>query len=626
MIAAVFANLAARFGMVLTLAALSLACGAGAASDPDGRPPAVAAEKAADLPMAEPKVQGGYYPGSNESGQLRLQVTVHKPSATPIDIPEGLTPSPVTLRFTGPVQGLLIQDEGMPAVGDLDGLIRHLVRNAKTDREKAEALYRFAAHEMKDWYFPAQGVDLTVEDLKTLIWNFGFGFCYDLGRLQAGLWARAGLRSRIVGWPQHSLAEVFYDGAWRLYDGQHRSFYLKEDGSVAGFHDLKANGALFHKGLNAFGLDAIGYPPHHMAHWYGLANPKFEDSHDGEYWKVEKDFRIDLRAGEMFEILYTQPGVAYHPDSWVIYYGEMSLRKSPPWPLQGRLAYVPSWTSQKALWEPTTTPNGKPGFALSMANPYIFTEGWIKVPGVPGSPKLWIESFGSTKHVGRLVHGNGVFNRYIAGSNAFRIIIEPERGKGSTAEELNLAKAEVHTRLQLSHLGLPTLKPGRNRWPVRFTAGSPNLSLWYLESSPDLAIDGFRTEPEHPKPGQDAALVYQIKNRGSRRNKPTSLTVFNTTTGLLSETVEKVGVNTIPPIPPGETYEARFYWQANTRMTWYGQNPYVQLMDAWLDMEKDRADPDRENNRSQNYVLLRKEDGVLPQLPGYSPLHGVDKP
>jgi len=569
----------------------------------------------------ETAVRNGYYPDSNESGQKRLDVLLTKSAAVPIEIPADRTPAPVTLRFIGPVQDLRIQDEGLPPVGDLDALIAHIVRDAKTDREKAEALFHFIVNDMKDWYYPAQGIDLTVEDLKVLIWNFGFGYCYDMGRLQAGLWAKAGLRSRIVGWPQHTLAEVFYDGAWRLYDLQHRSFYLKEDGSVAGFHELQAEDELFYQGLNEYGLDAIAYPPHHMVHWYAIADPKFEDSQDGEHWKAEKDFSIDLRPGEMFEILYTHPGVMYHPDSWANYYGEMTLRKSPPWPVQGRLVYVPAWTNHKAQWEAVQTPNGKPGWAMTMRNPYIFTEGWLKVPGIPGFPKFWVEAMGQTHFVGRLVHGNGIFSRYIAGANEFRIILEVEEDR--TFEELNLAKAEVHTRLQLSHLGLPSLKPGKNRWPVRFASGSPHVSLWYLESSPDLAIVDFRVEPENPRPGQDAQLIYTVKNQGSKPNKPTSMTVFNNTTVFLSETIDKVGVHTVPPIAPGATREVAFYWQANTRMTWYGQNPYVQLMDAWLDLEKDRADPNRDNNRAQHYLLLSKEDGTLPELPGYSELHGV---
>jgi hypothetical protein len=155
-----------------------------------------------------------------------------------------------------------------------------------------------------------------------------------------------------------------------------------------------------------------------------------------------------------------------------------------------------------------------------------------------------------------------------------------------------------------------------------FDEGSPHLSLWFLEHSADLTLTDFSLSPEHPAPGEAATLSYTVTNEGDHRSQPTLLEVYNNTTVFRSETIENVGTTTIPPLGPGETFQATFHWTANTRMTWYGQNPYVQLFDAWLDLPKDAPDPDpaRENNRRQDYVLLRQEDGNLPTLPGYQPL------
>ena len=570
------------------------------------------------LPIVKPTLRRHHYPGSNEPNQWRLDADFTESSRLAIDIDPNKLPAPVTLRVMGPVEGYRVQAEGEPAMGDLDGLIARIIKDAKTDREKADALFFFTRDQMKDWYYPAQGLDLTVEDLSVLIWNFGYGFCYDLGRLQAGIWARAGLRSRIVGWPVHTVAEVFYDL-------QHRSFYLKPDGQVAGFEELKANGDLFYQGLNKYGLDAIGYPPHHMVQWYGIAEPNFQDSNDGDHWKYDKDWGMDLRFGEFFELLYTQPGVMYHPDSWVQYYGEMTLRKSPPWPIQGRLVYAPGYMKQPAIWQETKAPSGEDAFAITMKNPFIFTEGWIKIPGFSKFNRFWIEAFGRTYEAGRLVGGNGLFSKYITGSNEFTIIVAVDKAQGGvTAEDFGLQTAEIHTRLQVSHLGVPRLKPGMNQWPIMFESGRPHVSLWYLDNSADLAITQFRMEPENPKPGEAATLYYAIANKGTLRNQPTKFEVYNNTTVFRSETIEEVGALTIPPIEPGKTYEAAVPWIANTRQTWYGQNPYVQLFDAFIDMPKDRPDPDtvRANNRRQDYVLLKQEDGQLPELPGYRDLPG----
>lgn len=573
------------------------------------------------LPKLKVQKRSQAYPNSNELGQIRLDAAMKTSSSLPIELNHGADGMPVALRLRGPVKGLWLQAENEPAVGDLKGLVAQLTASATTDREKADAIFAFVVNDLKDWYFPAQGSDLTVEDLSVLIWNFGFGFCYDLGRLLAGLWAEAGLRSRIVGWAQHSVAEAYYDNGWHLYDPQHRSFYEKTNGQIASFEELQKNPKLFYQNLNLFGLDAIGYPPHHLAHWYKAAKPNFQDSAERNHWRVEKDFRINLRAGETMDILYTQPGPTYHPDSWHQYYGEMTLRKDPPWPRKGRQIYAPEFLKLPAKWESVRTPAGKQGFAIHMKNPFIFTEAWLKVPGFNEKARYWIHAWDRTVFGGRLVGGNAIFSKHIAGSNAFTIIVQPDQ-EGKSAQDHGLDRAQIHTSFQLSPIGLPQLKAGKNRWPFTFESGTPHVSLWYLERSPDLAITGIKTETKNPRPGHQISVLVEITNKGNAVSSPTSLTLHNNVTAFLSETIEKVGIQTVPPIKPGESVTVPFPWVANIRMSWYGQNPYVQLFDAWLDMEGDRPDPNLANNRLQNYIMLAKEDGTLPELPGYLPVIG----
>jgi len=571
------------------------------------------------LPQREPaaRVTQASFPGSDETGQMRFDRKFEHSGEFAFELAPDAAPAVVAWRLHGPVRGYRIQAEGQPAVGDLKGLVRHLTRHAESDRDKAEALFRFVVNDIKDWYYPAQGIDLTVEDLGVLIWGFGFGFCYDLGRLQAGLWHQAGLRSRIVGWPQHTVAEVFYEGAWHLYDLQHRSFYLDDRGQVASFAQIKENPQLLFQGLNEFGLDAIGYPPHHMAKWYAIADPKFQDSNDGPHWKTNHDFALNLRHGEYFEVVYSQPGIKYHPDSWAQYYGEMTLRKDPPWPLLGRLVYAPSWQGDEAEWVETVSPEGTPAMALSFENPYLFTEGWIKLPKVKGFVRLWVEAFDRVQFVGRLVHGNAIFSRHIAGSNDFKLIVE--KGEHEAAE---FRQVEMHARLQISPLGLPQASAGANRWPVRFDSGRPLLSAWVVEQAPDLVVDSVVFNPPEPKPGELVTLECVIANRGMGASGPVVLSVFNNTTSFLSETVEQVAVHTLPPIEAGERLKQRLVWRASTQMTWYGQNPFVQLFDIWIDKDGEYVDLDRDNNRRQVYLYLRQQNGDRAKLPGYQDLPG----
>lgn len=573
------------------------------------------------IPVQRPKVFDDHYPGSNDPYQRRIATEIHTSSIIEIDLPEQATPSPVVMRFLGPVEGLVLQGDGTPAVGDMNGLIEYLTRNAKTDRERAEALFFFVRDEVKDWWYPAQGIDLTVEDLNVLIWGFGYGYCYDLGRLMAGLWAQAGFRSRVVGWPQHTVAEVFYDNAWHLYDLQHHTFYEKPDGQVASFEELKADGSLFYQDLNEYGLDPINYPPPHMVHWYSIANPVFQDSTEGGPWTIERDFRLDLRPGELLDIYWAEPGAYFHPDSWVVYYGLKTNDKNPPVPMVAYQEYNPARfiPDGAMVFEKVKAPNGKRGWAIDMQSPFMFTEGMFKVPGGGHLPAGWVEVFGRTHALGRLSHGTAHLTQYIAGSNAFRVIVELPEDK--TPEEANLAKAFFETNLNISPIGMPALKGGLNRLPFRFKEGKIIFSLWFRDHGADLTLSDFKVSPENPKVGEYTKITYTVTNNGSGRSQPTSLSVFNNVTAFHSETTAKVGVQTVKPLDPGEKTEVAVYWRADKSMTWYGQNPYVQLIDAWLDMEKDTPDHDRRDNRRQDHILLRLDNGELPELPGYAKEH-----
>lgn len=543
------------------------------------------------------------HPAVDETGLTRVDGIFSENGTLSVNLATGATPSLVAFRVNGPVQGFRIRDEHHPAVGDLDGWIAHWTAGCKSDREKAEAIFGFVCGDIKDWYYPAKGIDLTIEDLGELIWGFGYGFCYDLGRLFAGLCHRAGLRSRIVGWTQHTVAEVFYDGAWHLYDLQHRTHYEDARGVTVGFHELKRHPELFSQKLDRFGLDAIGYPPEHMVKWYGIAEPVFQDSQDGVYWKTDRDYRIDLREGERFEILFSEPGPTYHPDSWFQYYGSMTLEKDPPWPLSGQWQYTPTRVD---AWEAVATPTGEPGFALFVESPFLFTGAYLSVPSYPRFSRVWVQCGHNTVFVGRLVNGLALLSRYVQGAYGFKVIVEAPKSESGPLPEPPQLGAKVCGTLQISPLGLPQVRAGCNRLPVEFDAGSPRVSVWVDEHAQDLRFVSFTARPATPQENEPVWLTYVVENAGSGRSRCSLLHVFNNTTAFFAETVEQVGSVTVPALAPGQSVRLSVPWSANTRMTWYGQDPSVQRFDAWLDMEKDRPEVDRENNRRQDCVQLKR--------------------
>ncbi len=536
------------------------------------------------------------FQGTDEPTQIRADFEIQKSGFVALSIDPWCTPQLVGYRVHGPVKNWRIKDEHTPAVGDLNGLITSITEYATSDREKAELIYYFVVEEMRDWYFPAQGIDLTVEDLNVLIWGFGYGFCYDLSRLMVGLWDRAGLRGRIVAWPRHTLAEVYYDGDWHMYDAQHRMFYLNEQNQVASFALLKTNPSILAQQLDAVGHDPIGYPPEYLATVFQQADPSYADSVNGPSWKDTHSYSLNLRENEWFDIVYTEPAIIYHPDSWAQFYGEMTLRKEPPWPVLGRQQFRPE---DKRAWQSTTSPEGADALALNMESPFIFTEGWITIPNLTAKARFWIEVWGQTTLVGQFEAGKALFSKQIAGCNTFKVIVE-----NNPQSPIDVSQTQIETRLQISHIGVPKLRPGLNQVQAQFESGNPSLSLWYLADAPDLRIDGFRCVPERPKNKQVCQLIYRIRNRGSGQSPATTLNVFNNTTALRAETIEKVGTAHIPPLEPGGQAEVTVYWEANQRMTWYKQDPHAQIIDAWIDIEKNSPDCNRDNNRRQDHVLL----------------------
>jgi hypothetical protein len=90
--------------------------------------------------------------------------------------------------------------------------------------------------------------------------GYGFGCCDQAASLLAWVWHVEGFQSRIVYLTGHVVAEVYYGGAWHMYDADHRVFYTAPDGTVASVATIVANPSLIATGQGSGGLDPIGYP------------------------------------------------------------------------------------------------------------------------------------------------------------------------------------------------------------------------------------------------------------------------------------------------------------------------------------------------------------------------------
>jgi len=144
---------------------------------------------------------------------------------------------------------------------DLQSVAAGIYKNAHavTDREKAEAIWRFY---LTDGRFVKPGMFYHIPgwayeepkgevlDPIKLLNSYGFGLCYQDGPLLQATWDAGGFKhTRIWFLTGHTVAEVFYDGHYHLYDSDEMGYTTLGSGSfkdnpVASVQQLEADGNL----------------------------------------------------------------------------------------------------------------------------------------------------------------------------------------------------------------------------------------------------------------------------------------------------------------------------------------------------------------------------------------------
>jgi len=149
---------------------------------------------------------------------------------------------------------------GQPDTRDLKKLAETLYRNAgaHSDREKAEAIWRYL---LTDGRFVKPGIFYHIAgwayeeplgevlDPVKLLNSYGFGLCYQDGPLLAALWEAGGLPARIWFLEGHTVAEVFFDGSYHLFDSDMMGYTTVGDGNpersrIASVRDLEQDGGI----------------------------------------------------------------------------------------------------------------------------------------------------------------------------------------------------------------------------------------------------------------------------------------------------------------------------------------------------------------------------------------------
>lgn len=200
-------------------------------------------------------------------------------------------------------------------------------------------------------------------DPERLLNGFGAMCCDQASRVLIWLWQGAGYPSRLVATYFHAVPEIFYAGAWHMFDSDHRVYYLKLDGkTVASVADIIANPYLVARVADANGNDPSGYPAQLMADQYATATAAYTLL---DYTRDETDKTYLLHPDESFRINYGTIVPVFH--------GTLAEPSLPP-ATTGRFDWIldyskPYWASLPQAVDGVTTITDSSLTFLTNSNP-----------------------------------------------------------------------------------------------------------------------------------------------------------------------------------------------------------------------------------------------------------------
>ncbi|MDQ2733314.1 MAG: hypothetical protein M3Y56_16820, partial [Armatimonadota bacterium] len=134
---------------------------------------------------------------------------------------------------SGLVHRIKVLPDKVADTSSLKAIVESVTRGAKTNDEKAIAIYNFAVLANYHRNYPNENGG--IEALK--LYNvYGWSLCGGLHSGLAALWREMGWDWRFVGWnnPGHTTVEAKYDGKWHYFDTFLKFYVWKKDASAPG--------------------------------------------------------------------------------------------------------------------------------------------------------------------------------------------------------------------------------------------------------------------------------------------------------------------------------------------------------------------------------------------------------
>jgi len=446
---------------------------------------------------------------------------------------------------------------GQVDTSNIKSLVEGIYRqyNAKTDREKAEAIWRFYLtdgrfvkpgmfYHIPGWAYE-EPVGQVLDPMK-LLNSYGYGLCYQDGPLMAATYDAGGFKhSRVWFLTGHTVAEVYYDGAYHMFDSDELGYNPIGSGplklrDVASVWQLEHDGSIITKnvtGPTTSNPKTVDYP------WYPAdvragdmkdlseLYTSINDNYLYAYRRYPEGRTMDfvLRPGERMIRYYrpTPAGTFYLPytydgKEWKILpdFAQFSL---PPSAGPRSEKDARTWATGKIEYRPTdissdlTRKGDDATYTFPMPSPYVIIDAHFSMhamlptaqdrltsaTSIDGG-RTWTESGSLT---GPFNGAWEIHAAYLPGAQGHRTAVSGTYGylvRFSLHEAANqmpsLQNVFLTTIFQLNPRTLPALTPGENKFqyssgkdvrtelPVR--ASHLNQYALRIENASYVAQDG----------------------------------------------------------------------------------------------------------------------------------------
>ena len=233
----------------------------------------------------------------------------------------------VVIENLGPevLRSPLVLVDGLYNWSTVESMAAEITRGCASDEEKALAIFNWVRIHGDHQY----SGDRKALNPVVFFNGFGHGICAYFASTQTALARAAGLEARVWEIEHHTVAEIYYDGAWHLLDPDCHLFFLKPDNrTIASIADIEQD-VEFYARTRAY--ERVFADAHDTVRnrWqslprterYDLAKPRYVQYDYDPYTYAPASMECDLLPGESMTRCWK---------GWGKYYDYRNARKHEP--------------------------------------------------------------------------------------------------------------------------------------------------------------------------------------------------------------------------------------------------------------------------------------------------------